>query len=231
MKRLAALLSLALCGTAAQADVVYNWQTLTGHPTVDAFSARIVVSDDAWERGFTRIGREGGSTSASYCSSSVELCGAGLPAGEGPDADFVSIGLSIRSDGENIPGAWSEINLRTGTGYMDRLIAAGGLSLGALLGGSLFFQDNMSELRMSSDGRNVWTLERFNTDNGPSGGGPNCYTGDPLPDQVDGSCYGITGLFVLDRDTLPGEVPLPGTLALMAVAGLGLGAVRRRRAS
>lgn len=207
-----------LCSSAAQADVVYNWHQAGSGPLVASSSGRLVVTDAAYLAGSVSytILNNIGPQAVGGAGATVFDC---LPPSSGvacrdPAAPIISFSLGAVSAVTDIPG---------GVGISPRnflnTLAAGSfvLTLGDLLSGRIdvgaFGQTD--EVHLFGTGAS-WTA-RYATDNH---GLPGCDTG-----------QGCTffGAWLLDATTVPGFVPEPGVLPLLALGALGVAASLRRR--
>lgn len=93
------------------------------------------------------------------------------------------------------------------------------LTIGAdgALSGTIHARSTDAIVEMSG-ATSLWRIDNYGTEGGPCAGG---------------GCRGTTGRWVLDQSTVPGgggtgQVPLPGTLPLMALSAFGIAAGLRK---
>lgn len=195
--------ALALAG-AAQADVVYNWQTIDDNGSTVQIDGQLIVTDDAWRAG-----------AIDYfhlpCSSSPDCIG---------DPDGPVIGLYFYVDGSKF--SWTMHEYREGLGFEDQQPSWVQAEFGPTLSwGYIASGGTHAHMEMSSVG-DLWTVfilstDRFEGREEEGAENPSCWLT---------ACPEITGRWILDQSTVPFQVPLPGTLALL---GAGALLMRQRR--
>lgn len=189
-----------VCAT-AQADVVYNWQTLSPFPQDPQLplSGRLVIDDSAWVAGSFKQGQ-----------------------------NFLSGGLRVDPDSalirfEFTPGP--RINFRAPFQQIYSFDGSIGVGPSLFLTGSIRANDTFADIAMS--GGPIWTITSLGQDlAGPcfdrvTGGGLRC----------DGDRSGATGAWVLDLSSAPvlGRISLPGTVPLLALTWVAAVAGLRKR--
>lgn len=197
--RLLAAVAAALCASVAQADVVYNWQQILRSPSIDSSQGRIVFTDAAYLSGSVNYRHELGSS--------------------GEASPVRSFTFSSTQGSTSFGGGFGPSR--------DFLLNAANLTLGNLMTGTF-----LSALHIASDTSvslagqgSTWTVQETGQ-TGMSPPPPGC-------EFVDGgrNCQlrGAVGIWVLDPLTVPGRVPLPGTLPLIALASFGIAATLRKQ--
>lgn len=202
--RTLAAASALVCATSAQADVIYNWQQVAASPSIDTSFGQVRFTDEAFTTG--RVDFRNGLSS---------------PFPEPPNP--------IRS---YFFGA-TQGDYRVGAGFtpgFNMLFSFGGLVLGDTISGfamNALFASNDVEVTLqgSGPGNDLWTVINPGQ---LEGAPPGCGT-----QERPCTLRGATGRWILDQSTRPGggsgQVPLPGTLPLMAFAAFGAAAALRRR--
>ena len=201
-KLIASLVALIGCG-AAQADIVYNWQTLDSNGATSTILGQIRLTDQA-------VGGGSVDFQPTRCTYMPWTCAPGEERGD-PASPIVS--FMFRLD-DGFP--WVYENIHEGLGFQDAqrvsvsVLASGGL----LRSGHIASGGSNAGIEMSgSDG--LWTISFLSSE---------LSAPDFRACWLD-ACPGITGQWVLDS----AYVPAPSTLPLVLLGLAGAGAVLSRK--
>jgi len=207
---------IALAPAVNAAGVVYNWVTLTTNPNFTPMFGSLVVDSAYWLANDTiSFNTQGQGLFPIVPSSLLSFSFGGSGAGGSSSVDYqpFSCGLQFpttcpadRRDQLVIDGVTSTFNFQ--------------LNLGSLLTGFIAANDGSQNVTFgSASGSPVWTVGKFRTD-GPGPGA--CIFADV--------CGGGTGLWVLDRNTVPNATPVPEpeTFAMWIAGLLVVGAALSR---
>lgn len=206
--RFVAAALLVLSGVSAQASVVYSWVNLTYSENAPVVSGSMAFDDVFWLTHNTLSYVDGG---ALYTDAPQSLIAFQMIVGDSGITSSVRLDRFLCSD-----RAW-DCDTSVHPGYVTYGNYDFNLSLGSVLTGSILASDTHSSIRMASAGTPVWSISQYGTD----GPGPiACFMG---------NCGGGTGLWVLDRNTIPtvaAPIPEPETYAMWL---LGMAALAFRR--
>lgn len=212
--RLIVGLLAALSSAANATGVVYNWVSLTDDADLTPTFGSMVFEESYWlsHDTFTFV-----SSGAVFDPAPPGLLSFSFGGGAGPgnssSASLMRF-LCTATQMDCLPNLLDQFAVYGGYDFQ--------LTLGTLLTGSIYAKGWDSSVRMGSAGGPLWTVQSYRTD-GPGPGA--CYSGD--------NCGGGTGLWVLDRNTVPvaTPVPEPETYAMWAAGALIIGlSLRSRRA-
>ena len=202
----AVLAALSFAGSAKA--VTYDWVNLTFNPNIPSVAGSIVFDDEYWLSNttfsFASSGRIYDPAPPGLESFSFAVGGVG---GGSSDSSFVSLRRFLCSDSliDCHPDQFGQFVVYGSYNVQ--------LTLGSVLTGSITANDTNSNVGMATSGNPVWTIQTYRTD-GPGPGA--CVTADV--------CGGGTGLWVLDRNTVPiaTPVPEPETYAMWLLGMVGV---------
>jgi hypothetical protein len=197
---------------AAQADVIYNWQTIDSAGSNMELSGQLIVTDEAWRSGSVTYRHDAGCYPAPACFID-------------PDSPVLLLEFAAEFDGTGIR-VWNEYREGNGAfGDGQRSGVSVAFVGDGLVGGDVFFGrasifngGSVQYMELKYNGATTWELLAIMNFDNVIG----CRYTEP-PDEL--QCPRVIGRWVLDASTVP--VSAPGTLGL-AGASLFLLAVRRR---
>lgn len=206
IRSLLAAVSVALVSSAAQADVVYDWQEIQSSPGLEGVTGRLVIADSAWQSGSVLYRATPGCGypynfdvygCLGYQASPVRSFSFSINSTSVPVGIYVNLTQWANAG----PSDVFDLTFRR-NGQID-----GSISAGSTTGTEL--------LRMGGSG--IWKIDYFSTNYQRSP----CGTG--------AGCSGATGQWLLDIQTIP--VPEPGILSLLTLGVLGMAASLRRQSA
>lgn len=205
LKSIACAGLLLACSGVSAAAVVYHWETLDAKGSSSRLEGRLEIDPVAYRSGSLRY---------TYASLPTP-CGGSTPGCPDPTSPVLrwSFGLF------EAMGPWINHDYRLGDGFPDGETARFELTLGPTLDGWMDSSGTLAPLQTRGVA-GIWRLDSLCSEMNAQRGQPICGSWLDVPE-------GVTGRWVLDRNTLPVHEPAP--LALALAAGLAAAVVRRRR--
>lgn len=194
MVRYSLLLFILLAASTAQANVVYNWESLAGTDDFTVAEGQLIITDSAYLKG---------SLSTDYF----------MREGFEPfrDSPILKAQVLITGPNEFVSNTLSAFP-RKPYDYVGAYELAAGIGIAPNgLRGGFYIRTTEANVELNADDAGIWTASGYSSDNATTS---EC-------SYIGNNCRGATGRWVLDEDSLVGiGVPEPGSLILLGLAGI-----------